>query len=104
GKKVPVSLKIFLAALAIADDLMAILVIAVFYTSELHTTYLLYALGVLALPVVFNRMGLKNLALYIVPGLFAWYFVHHSGIHATIAGVLTAMTVPLKARDGSSPL
>ncbi len=104
GKKVPVSLKIFLAALAIADDLMAILVIAVFYTSELHIDYLLFALGVLTLPVLFNRMGIKKLAFYIIPGMFAWYFVHHSGIHATIAGVLTAMTLPTTPDDKESPL
>lgn len=104
GKKVPVSLKIYLAALAIVDDLMAILVIALFYTSDLHTTYLLYAFGVLLLPVLFNRLGYKNLALYLIPGAFAWYFVHHSGVHATIAGVLTAMTIPVKTKDGASPL
>jgi len=104
GKKVPVSLKIFLAALAIADDLMAILVIAVFYTSDLHVNYLLYAGGVLILPIIFNRMGIRNLLFYLVPGIFVWYFVHHSGIHATIAGVLTAMTLPTTPDDTESPL
>jgi NhaA family Na+:H+ antiporter len=104
GKKVPVSLKIFLAALAIADDLMAILVIAVFYTTELHVQYLLYAAGALALPVMFNIAGFKRIIFYIIPGVFAWYFIHHSGIHATIAGVLTAMTVPTNEDDTESPL
>lgn len=104
GKRVPVSLKIFLAALAIADDLMAILVIAIFYTSELHVNYLLFALGALVLPVIFNRMGVKNLLFYLIPGAFAWYFVHHSGIHATIAGVLTAMTLPTTSDATESPL
>lgn len=104
GKRVPASLKIFLAALAIADDLMAILVIAVFYTSELHVNYLLYAMGALVLPVIFNRMGVKRLVFYLVPGMFAWYFVHHSGIHATIAGVLTAMTLPTTPDQTESPL
>lgn len=104
GKRVPVSLKIFLAALAIIDDLMAILVIAIFYSSDLNLTYLLYAAGFFVLQLIFNRTGLRSLFLYIVPGMFMWYFIHHSGIHATIAGVLTAMTIPLKARDGSAPL
>ncbi len=93
-KRVPPSLKIFLAALAIVDDLLAILVIAIFYSTELHYTYLLYAAGITGLLVVFNRTGVKNIWAYIIPGLFIWYFIHHSGIHATIAGVLVAMTLP----------
>lgn len=104
GKKVPASLKIFLAALAIADDLMAILVIAIFYTTELHVNYLLFALGALVLPVIFNRLRVKKLIFYLIPGAFAWYFIHHSGIHATIAGVLTAMTLPTTPDDTESPL
>lgn len=104
GKSVPVSLKIFLAALAIVDDLLAILVIAVFYSTELHVTYLLYAGAILLLLVAFNRLGLKNLWFYIVPGAFIWYFIHHSGIHATIAGVLVAMTIPTNDTDIESPL
>lgn len=104
GKRVPASLKIFLAALAIVDDLLAILVIAVFYTSELHYTYLLYAAGLVALLVVFNRAGIKKLYFYLIPGLFIWYFIHHSGIHATIAGVLVAMTLPTTPDTTESPL
>jgi len=104
GKRVPASLKIFLAALAIVDDLLAILVIAVFYTTELHLTYLLYAAGLVALLVVFNRMGVKKLYFYLIPGLFIWYFIHHSGIHATIAGVLVAMTLPTTPDATESPL
>ena len=104
GKRVPVSLKIFLAALAIVDDLLAILVIAVFYSTELHVTYLLYAGAILLLLVVFNRLGLKNLWFYLLPGIFIWYFIHHSGIHATIAGVLVAMTIPTNDTDIESPL
>lgn len=102
--KVPVSLKIFLAALAIVDDLLAILVIAVFYSSELHYMNLVYAALILAVLFLFNRFGIKNLAFYLIPGLFIWYFVHHSGIHATIAGVLTALTLPTTADDTESPL
>lgn len=94
GKKVPASLKIFLAALAIADDLIAIVVIAFFYSQELHTMNLLYAGIIFALMLLFNRFGVKSIFLYIVPGIFMWYFIHHSGVHATIAGVLTAFTLP----------
>ena len=104
SKKVPVSLKIFLAALAIVDDLLAILVIAVFYYSELHYINLVYAAAILVLLFLFNRFGVKNLAFYLIPGVFIWYFVHHSGIHATIAGVLTALTLPTTADDVESPL
>lgn len=105
GDKVPVSLKIFLAALAIIDDLIAILVIAIFYSSELSAVYLLYAGGVLLLLLFFNRMGIRSLAFYLIPGIFIWYFIHHSGIHATIAGVLVAVAIPFSAKEGhSSPL
>src|SRR5690606_4846491 len=107
GKKVPVSLKIFLAALAIVDDLIAILVIAFFYSAELDTAYLYYAFGVLMWLVIMNRMGITSLVFYIIPGLFMWYFIHHSGIHATIAGVLTAVTIPLTVKGkgrNASPL
>jgi len=104
GKNVPTSLKIFLAALAIVDDLMAILVIAIFYSGSLEYTYLLYAAGFVLLLVIFNRLGVKNLAFYLIPGAFIWYFIHHSGIHATIAGVITAFTLPTTADDKESPL
>lgn len=103
-KRVPPSLKIFLAALAIVDDLLAILVIAIFYSTELHYTYLLYAAGITGLLVVFNRTGVKSVWAYIIPGLFIWYFIHHSGIHATIAGVLVAMTLPTTPDATESPL
>jgi NhaA family Na+:H+ antiporter len=104
GKSVPTGLKIFLAALAIVDDLMAILVIAIFYSEELHLTYLMYGLALFALQVLFNRLGFKNIFFYIVPGTIMWYFIHHSGIHATIAGVLTALTLPTTADAVESPL
>jgi NhaA family Na+:H+ antiporter len=104
GSNVPTGLKIFLAALAIVDDLMAILVIAIFYSAELHLNYLAYAGGVFALQIAFNRMGFKNIFFYIIPGIVMWYFIHHSGIHATIAGVLTALTLPTTADDTESPL
>ncbi|MFC3197035.1 Na+/H+ antiporter NhaA [Parapedobacter deserti] len=105
GKRVPVALKVFLTALAIVDDLGAILVIAIFYTAELQSTYLLYALGIFALLMFINRMGVKSLWFYLIPGLFMWYFIHHSGVHATIAGVLTAFAIPLQGRKGGhSPI
>lgn len=104
GKRVPASLKIFLAALAIVDDLIAILVIAVFYAADLHLMKLMYAAGLLIMLFAFNKAGIKHLAFYIIPGLFIWYFVHHSGVHATIAGVLLAFTIPLNNTKNASPL
>lgn len=104
GKNVPASLKIFLAALAIVDDLIAILVIAIFYSNELHLAYLFYAALIIALLFLFNKLGVKNHWLYVLPGIFVWYFVHHSGIHATIAGVAVAFTIPTNAGSNESPL
>jgi NhaA family Na+:H+ antiporter len=104
SKRVPASLKIFLAALAIVDDLMAILVIALFYSGDMHLNYLLYAAGIAVLLFVLNRMKITNLIFYLVPGMFLWYFVHHSGVHATIAGVITAMAVPTGDAHHESPL
>ncbi|HCA06329.1 Na+/H+ antiporter NhaA [Chryseobacterium sp.] len=94
GKKIPNSIKIFLAALAIVDDLGAILVIAVFYTEQIHWTYLLLSFGTAALLFLLNFLKVTRLVFYIIPGLFLWYFLHHSGIHATIAGVLLAFSIP----------
>ncbi|WP_322969204.1 Na+/H+ antiporter NhaA [Faecalibacter sp. LW9] len=103
-KRVPTSLKIFLAALAIVDDLIAILVIAIFYSSGIHFDALAYAgIGMIVL-IVMNRMKVQNPYLYLIPGVFIWYFVHHSGIHATIAGVLVALTLPTNETDVESPL
>ena len=94
GKRAPLSLKIFLAALAIVDDLGAIMVIAVFYTDQIHWLYLgLSGLMVIIL-VLLNVFNFKKHLFYLVPGLFLWYFMHHSGIHATIAGVLLAFAIP----------
>ncbi|WP_374163433.1 Na+/H+ antiporter NhaA [Arcticibacter sp. MXS-1] len=104
GKRVPTSLKIFLAALAIVDDLGAILVIAIFYTAEVHLDQLLYSGIILVLLTAMNLAGVKKLIFYIIPGIFLWYFVHHSGIHATIAGVLLAFTIPTNPVKEASPL
>lgn len=94
GSKIPNSIKIFLAALAIVDDLGAILVIAIFYTDQIHWMYLLLSLGVTVLLFLLNFLKVTKLIFYIIPGLFLWYFLHHSGIHATIAGVLLAFSIP----------
>lgn len=104
GNKVPASLKIFLAALAIVDDLLAILVIAIFYSNGIHATYLFIAIGIFLFLILLNKLGVKAIWAYLTPGLFIWYFVHHSGIHATIAGVLVAMTLPTTPDAEESPL
>ena len=104
GNRIPSSLKIFLAALAIVDDLIAILVIAFFYSSGIEVSYLLYAAAGLVILILMNRFNVLNPYLYLIPGVFIWYFVHHSGIHATIAGVLVAMTIPTNDTAIESPL
>ena len=104
GDRVPNSLKIFLSALAIADDLGAILVIAIFYTQELHYNYLAYAGGVILILILLNRFGVTNLIFYLIPGIILWYLIHHSGIHATIAGVILAFTIPTNIGSKASPL
>ena len=104
GKSVPASLKIFLAALAIADDLGAILVIAIFYTEQIHWNYLLMGAGIFALLLALNYFKVNSLWFYLIPGVLLWYFVHHSGIHATIAGVLLAFTIPTNDTAIESPL
>ncbi len=105
GKQVPGSIKIFLAALAIVDDLGAIVVIAIFYTSEIHWSYLGFSCIIIALLVTLNYFKVKKLVFYLIPGIFLWYFMHHSGIHATIAGVLLAFTIPTnETTEVSSPL
>lgn len=103
-KRVPASLKIFLAALAIVDDLIAILVIAFFYSNGIELVYLGYAAAGMVILILMNRLNVKNPYLYLIPGVFIWYFVHHSGIHATIAGVMVAMTLPTNDTNIESPL
>ncbi len=95
GKRAPLGLKVFLTALAIVDDLGAIVVLAVFYpTHALHFDMLLYAGVVVAILFAFNRMKINRPLMYLVPGVFLWYFIFRSGIHATIAGVVLALTIP----------
>ncbi|TDG36526.1 Na+/H+ antiporter NhaA [Pedobacter changchengzhani] len=104
GKSIPASLKIFLAALAIVDDLGAISVIAIFYTNEIHWNYLYIAGGIIAILLLLNYFNVKSLWFYLIPGILLWYLVHHSGIHATIAGVILAFTIPTNDTDEESPL
>ena len=103
GKKVPTSLKIFLTALAVIDDLGAIIIIAIFYTKTLLFTNLFIALGIFVLLVVLNRLRVKNLIPYLIGGVIMWYFMLHSGVHATITGVLLAFVIPFRKVDKESP-
>jgi NhaA family Na+:H+ antiporter len=105
GNKIPVSVKIFLTALAIVDDLGAIVVIAIFYTEKLETTYLLLSALIMLILIVLNFLKVKKHLFYIIPGIFLWYCMHHSGIHATITGVLLAFTIPTNvSKTEISPL
>ena len=103
GKSVPSAVKVFLAALAIVDDLGAIVVIAIFYTDEIHWNYLLYSGIIVAILAVLNFLKVKKHIFYLIPGAFLWYFMHHSGIHATIAGVILAFTIPANSENESEP-
>ena len=95
GKRVPFALKIFLTALAIIDDLGAILIIAIFYTNQLHFNMIIFAAFVLIILIIMNKMKVKHLFFFLVPGVALWYFILESGIHPTVAGVLLAFTIPL---------
>ena len=99
GKRVPLSLKVFLTALAIIDDLGAILIIALFYSGELSVKYLSLMLLAFIFLLVINKFNIKKFLPYLIVGLFLWDFTHNSGIHATIAGVLLAMTIPHRKKE-----
>jgi NhaA family Na+:H+ antiporter len=100
GKNVPLSLKVFLLSLAIIDDLGAVLIIAFFYTAQISGTYLIYSSIVFVLLILINRMGINKMYVYMILGVFLWYFVLKSGVHATIAGVLLATTIPNTSNNG----
>ena len=99
GSRVPISLKVFLTALAIIDDLGAILIIAIFYSGDLNIKYLLLMFVSFIILLIFNKFNIKKFFPYLVVGLLLWDFTHNSGIHATIAGVLLAMTIPHRKRE-----
>jgi NhaA family Na+:H+ antiporter len=100
GNRVPVSLKVFLTALAVIDDLGAIILIALFYTKTIYFTNLIISLSIFGVLLIMNRLKITNLILYLVGGIFMWYFMLNSGVHATITGVLLAFALPFG--NGSS--
>jgi len=99
GKRVPISLKVFLTALAIIDDLGAIVIIALFYSGDLSIKYLSLMLTAFLILLIINKFNVKKFLPYLIVGLFLWDFTHNSGIHATIAGVLLAMTIPHRKKE-----
>ncbi len=106
GSRIPLSLKVFLTALAVMDDLGAIIVIALFYTAKVSMVYLIAAAAVFAVLIVFNRtLRIMALTPYLIGGALMWFFMLKSGIHATIAGVLLAFAIPFSAKtdDEESP-
>lgn len=98
GKRVPLALKIFILALAIVDDIGAVLVIAIFYTSEISFVSLAIAGGLILLLILMNKLAVRNLLLYVIVGVALWLAFLKSGVHATVAGVLLAFTIPASAR------
>ena len=103
GSRVPASLKIFLTTIAIVDDLAAIIIIAVFYSGDLSTTSLVAAGVGIAILFALNRLGVQRLAAYLITGVFIWFFVLKSGVHATLAGVIVAAFIPLECENEHSP-
>ena len=103
GNRVPSSLKIFLTALAVIDDLGAIIVIAIFYTSTITLTNFFIALGIFGFLLLLNRLKIHSLIPYLIGGVAMWYFMLHSGVHATITGVLLAFAIPFGDGGEKSP-
>ena len=103
GSRVPVALKIFLMALAIIDDLGAIVIIALFYTNDLSVLSLAVAAGAIGVLALLNLSGVRRTGIYILVGAVLWTAVLKSGVHATLAGVIVGFMIPLKAQDGKSP-
>ncbi len=99
GSRVPISLKVFLTALAIIDDLGAIVIIALFYSGDLSIKYLSLMLIAFIILLILNKFNVKKFLPYLIVGLFLWEFTHQSGIHATIAGVLLACTIPHRKKE-----
>ncbi len=99
GSRIPISLKVFLTALAIIDDLGAIIIIAFFYSSDVQYLYLLLMLVSFLSLLILNKLGIKNFIPYLIVGMVLWHFTHESGIHATISGVLLACCIPHKTKN-----
>ena len=99
GKRVPLSLKVFLTALAIIDDLGAIIIIAFFYSGQVQFIYLILMLVCVIFLLLLNKFNIRNFLPYLILGLFLWEFTHQSGIHATISGVILALTIPHKDKN-----
>ena len=104
GSRVPIALKVFLLTLAIFDDLAAIVIIALFYSGDLALSSLLVAAVALVIGVAMNRLGVTRTSSYILLGIVLWIAVLKSGVHATLAGVLIAFSVPMRDKQGQSPL
>ena len=104
GKRVPISLKVFLTALAIIDDLGAIVIIAFFYSGNIQTMYLVLMFISLIILIALNKYKITNFIPYLIVGIFLWDFTHQSGIHATIAGVLLALTIPHNIKKNKNSL
>ena len=104
GKRVPISLKVFLTALAIIDDLGAIVIIAFFYSGNIEVKYLILMLLSLIILVGLNKFKIKNFVPFLIVGIFLWDFTHQSGIHATIAGVLLALTIPHNVKNNKQSM
>jgi NhaA family Na+:H+ antiporter len=102
GKRVPLSLKIFLTAFAIVDDIGAVLVIAIFYSAEINLQALIIGLGLFSILIIFNIAKVQSSIPYLIVGIVIWYFFLKSGLHPTIAGIMSAFTIPITARVRSS--
>ena len=104
GKRVPISLKVFLTALAIIDDLGAIVIIAFFYSGNIEVKYLILMLVSVIILMALNKFNFKNFLPYLIVGVFLWDFTHQSGVHATIAGVILALTIPHNIKNNKESL
>lgn len=103
GNRVPPAIKIFLTALAIIDDLGAVVVIAIFYTANFSLYYFSIAMGIFGVLMLLNKFGVRNLLFYLLPGVAMWYCMMQSGVHATVSGVLLAFTIPFVENDQENP-
>ncbi len=103
GKRIPLSLKIFLTALAIIDDVGAVIIIAIFYTQSFSFLYLSLALGLFLCLLILNKLNVKSLWFYLIPGIFLWYFMYLSGVHPTLSGILLAFTIPFRKNNDVQP-